>query len=306
MSEIITVFGATGNQGGSVVDAILNDPALSSRYMIRAVTRDASKPSAKELAAKAGVEVVTADLSSSASLHNVISGAHTVFLVTDFWQQMSLPAEVQQGKNVTDACKTAGVQHLIFSSLIDAKEASKGSLAHVYHFDGKAEIERYIRDSGIPATFVLAGTFASEMHRLINWQGDKYVLALPVDEDAQIPLIDIRQDMGLFVKAAIKNRSSVLGQRIYASAAYYTPQQIVDEFSAVIGKPAVYVKIPEEVFKSFLPHEKAQEIYETVMLFQKDVGYYAGADLADSLKLLGDEEPAQWKAYAAKNLEQWL
>lgn len=111
---------------------------------------------------------------------------------------------------------------------------------------------------------------------------------------------------GLFVKAAIKNRSSVLGQRIYASAAYYTPQQIVDEFSAVIGKPAVYVKIPEEVFKSFLPHEKAQEIYETVMLFQKDVGYYAGADLADSLKLLGDEEPAQWKAYAAKNLEQWL
>lgn len=109
---------------------------------------------------------------------------------------MSLPAEVQQGKNVTDACKAAGVQHLIFSSLIDAKEASKGSLAHVYHFDGKAEIERYTRSSGVPATFVLAGTFASEMHRLINWQGDKYVLALPVDEDAQIPLINIRQDMG--------------------------------------------------------------------------------------------------------------
>lgn len=109
---------------------------------------------------------------------------------------MSLPAEVQQGKNVADACKAAGVQHLIFSSLIDVKEASKGSLAHVYHFDGKAEIERYIRDSGVPATFVLAGTFASEMHHLINRQGDSYVLALPVDEDAQIPLIDIRQDMG--------------------------------------------------------------------------------------------------------------
>ena len=59
MSEIITVFGATGNQGGSVVDAVLNDPALSSRFTIRAVTRDASKPAAKELAAKDGVEVVT-------------------------------------------------------------------------------------------------------------------------------------------------------------------------------------------------------------------------------------------------------
>lgn len=111
---------------------------------------------------------------------------------------------------------------------------------------------------------------------------------------------------GLFVKAAIKNRSSVLGQRIYASVAYYTPEQIADGFSAAIGKPAVYVKISEEVFKSFLPVEKAQEIYETVMLFQKDVGYYAGADLADSLKLLGDEKPTEWKAYVAKNLEQWL
>lgn len=67
---------------------------------------------------------------------------------------------------------------------------------HVHHFDGKAEIERYIRDSGVPATFVMAGTFASEMHRLINWHGDKYVLALPVDGNAEIPLIDIRRDYG--------------------------------------------------------------------------------------------------------------
>lgn len=68
MSEIITVFGATGNQGGSVVDAILNDPALSSRFTIRAVTRDASKPAAKELASKTGVEVVTVRTTPSYSL----------------------------------------------------------------------------------------------------------------------------------------------------------------------------------------------------------------------------------------------
>lgn len=66
------------------------------------------------------------------------------------------------------------------------------------------------------------------------------------------------------------------------------------------------MKIPDEVFKSFLPEQKTQEIYETVMLFQKDVGYYAGADLSESLKLLGDEKPTEWKDYAAKNLEQWL
>lgn len=58
MSKLITVFGATGNQGGSVIRAILEDAQLSKEFSIRAVTRDPSKPAAKELAAK-GVEVVS-------------------------------------------------------------------------------------------------------------------------------------------------------------------------------------------------------------------------------------------------------
>lgn len=58
MSKILTVFGATGNQGGSVIEAILADPALSKEYKIRAITRDTSKPAAKALAAK-GAEVVS-------------------------------------------------------------------------------------------------------------------------------------------------------------------------------------------------------------------------------------------------------
>ena len=58
MSKLLTVFGATGNQGGSVIRAILADPVLSKDFKIRAVTRDASKPSAQALA-KDGVEVIT-------------------------------------------------------------------------------------------------------------------------------------------------------------------------------------------------------------------------------------------------------
>lgn len=61
MSKILTVFGATGNQGGSVIKAVLADPVLSKEFKIRGITRDASKPSAKALAAK-GVEVVAVRL----------------------------------------------------------------------------------------------------------------------------------------------------------------------------------------------------------------------------------------------------
>lgn len=54
--KLITVFGATGNQGGSVIRAILADPKLKSEFKIRGVTRDPSKRAAEELK-KMGVEV---------------------------------------------------------------------------------------------------------------------------------------------------------------------------------------------------------------------------------------------------------
>lgn len=57
MSKLITVFGATGNQGGSVIRTILDDAQLSKEFRIRAVTRDKSKPRALELASQ-GIEVV--------------------------------------------------------------------------------------------------------------------------------------------------------------------------------------------------------------------------------------------------------
>lgn len=57
MGKILVVFGATGNQGGSVIKSVLEDPVLSQEFKIRAVTRDTSKPGAQALAEK-GVDVV--------------------------------------------------------------------------------------------------------------------------------------------------------------------------------------------------------------------------------------------------------
>lgn len=57
MSKLITVFGATGIQGGSVIEHILGDPHLSKEYKIRGITRDTSKDSAQALARR-GVEIM--------------------------------------------------------------------------------------------------------------------------------------------------------------------------------------------------------------------------------------------------------
>jgi uncharacterized protein YbjT (DUF2867 family) len=103
-SKLLVVFGATGNQGGSVIDAILRDPKTSSKFKLRGVTRDTSKPAAQRLADK-GVEMVAADMSDKDSLSKAMTGAYAVYSVTNYWESMSAEVEVTQGKNVADVAK---------------------------------------------------------------------------------------------------------------------------------------------------------------------------------------------------------
>jgi len=41
--------------------------------------------------------------------------------VTQYWEKMDASLEVTQGKLIADACKEAGVEHLIYSSLEDTR-----------------------------------------------------------------------------------------------------------------------------------------------------------------------------------------
>jgi len=63
MAKTVVIFGATGKQGGSVVDAFLNDPA----FKVRAVVRDPQSSPAQALQAR-GVQLVEGDLLDEASL----------------------------------------------------------------------------------------------------------------------------------------------------------------------------------------------------------------------------------------------
>jgi len=51
-----------------------------------------------------------------------------------------------QGKNVVDACKENGIQHLVFSGLRSAKE--KAGLEGCSHFENKKVIFDYIVEKG--------------------------------------------------------------------------------------------------------------------------------------------------------------
>src|SRR5215471_10085358 len=105
----VLVTGATGRQGGAVIRHM-----LPKGWRLRALTRNPASHTAKEIA-RQGVEVVQGDLENPGSLEAVCRGIYGVYSVQDFWS-VGARREIQQGKNLADAAKKAGVQHFVYSS----------------------------------------------------------------------------------------------------------------------------------------------------------------------------------------------
>ena len=281
MSKILTVFGATGNQGGSVIKAVLAHPTLSSTYKIRAITRDPSTPNAQALA-KQGAEVVAADMSDPDSLKKALQGSTAVFAVTNYWESASKEKEVGQGRAIADICKAANVKHLIWSALPHVTRLTNGSLKKVEHFDGKAEVAEYIesiRGSDLTATYFMPAFYMSNLLTMVQpTQGktDHFTLGLPFGDgdSTQWPLIDVERDSGTYVAAILAAApASVNGLYVQAVSQWVTPNEAVKALSAATGKQFGYSDLPPDVFASFLPPAIAEELKEN-MLLVRDYSYY--------------------------------
>ncbi|KAI5826197.1 NmrA-domain-containing protein [Schizophyllum commune Tattone D] len=293
--RILTILGATGKQGGSVVNSILGDAAASSKFSVRAVTRDVTKDSAKALAAK-GAEVVSADLDDKNSLREAFKGAHGVF---------GRRQAVCPGKNIADACKEENGQHLVWSSLLNVNKLTNGVLSQVHHFDSKAAVEEYIRELSIPASFFLPGFYMSNIpgQNLRVGPDGKWQFAMPMPEDAPIPLFAAERDTGKFVKAMFLKREEVLGKRVYGATGYITPLEILDAFKKVYpaaGKDVAFQRLPNEAFKGILasmglPEPIQEEMLQNMRLVY-EFGYYGGEKL-DWSKSLVDEPLTTWEEY---------
>jgi len=111
--ETIAVVGATGKQGGSVVNALLKD----GKYHIRGITRSKNTPQAVELDKK-GVEVVEADIGNKEQLTNAFRGVDIVFGTTNSWDKNIYPNNMQLeeklGKMIADVAKEQGVKLIVW------------------------------------------------------------------------------------------------------------------------------------------------------------------------------------------------
>lgn len=153
MSKPILVTGATGKQGGSVVDGILALPNAS-EYTIVAVTRDANSGSAKKLAAKSpSIKLAEGNLddvpslfkSASAAVKDPIWGVYSVQI--SMGKGVTFEGEVKQGCDLIDESVKQGVKQFVYSSVERGGDVkSWDNATPIPHFQTKQLIEHHLRD----------------------------------------------------------------------------------------------------------------------------------------------------------------
>ena len=147
----IVVTGATGQLGRLIVQHLLADgvPAADITATGRTIERLSDL-------AEQGVRVVKSDYSDVDSLVAAFTGAQTLMLVSG----SEVGQRAAQHRNAIEAAKTAGVQRIVYTSVLNAdRTALPVAPEHV-------ETEAMLRESGITTTLLRNGWYTE------NYLGD--------------------------------------------------------------------------------------------------------------------------------------
>jgi uncharacterized protein YbjT (DUF2867 family) len=308
--KIIAVVGATGAQGGGLVRAILNDP--KGGFTARAITRDTKSDKARELA-QLGADLVAADIDDEASVRKAFEGVQGAFCVTFFWEHFSPEKEMAQVQNMAEAAKSAGVKHVIWSTLEDTRQwvpltdnrmpTLKGKFK-VPHFDGKGESNKLFTNLGVPTTFMLASFYWDNL--IFFGMGPKkgpdgkLAITFPMG-DKKLPGI-AAEDIGKCAYGIFRKGDEFIGKTVGIAGEHLTGMQMADELTQAMGREVRYNDVPPDVYRA-LDFPGADDL-GNMFQFKRDFQeYYCGVRNVNFSRTLNPELQT-FNEWLAKNKDR--
>ncbi|WP_265522681.1 NmrA/HSCARG family protein [Oerskovia flava] len=313
--KIIAVAGATGAQGGGTVRAILSDP--SGQFAVRALTRDPDSAAARALVEQ-GAEVVRADFADRDSVRTALEGAYGAFLVTNFWAHASAERETQEIDNLASAAQSAGLRHVVWSTLEDTRELLPlddermpvlQDTYNVPHFDAKGEGNTLFLDAGVPTTF-LNTTFYYQgfLQGLGPQRGEDgtVTLSLPIEDGKLLAGIDVN-DIGHAAHAVLTGGAQHVGQTIGLAGDHLTGAGYAEILGEAIGEPVRFQAVPYDVFRG-LDIPAADEIGNMFQYYGDFDQEFTGARDLDQIRELhpGLKDFRTWATENAEALKAAL
>ena len=233
---MILLSGANGHLAGAIINNLLH--IIPDKKQIAVGTRNTKSEFAQGLG-HAGVSVRYMDFNDPDSLESALAGVRKALIIST-WD--SNDERIRQHRNAVDAAVGAGVQHLIYTSFMNASIESAfehGSRVH-------APTENMIKDSGLTYTFLRHNLYAEYLLTDL-----KQTLAsgklLRGGGDAKFSLIG-RDDLG-------ESAANVLAEDGHENRIYnetgpeaLTLAQCAALISEVFGRPVVHVDLSPEAW----------------------------------------------------------
>lgn len=294
-TKVITVFGATGAQGGGLARAILADPAGA--FSVRAVTRRPDSGPARALA-QAGADVVAADLDDAASVARVLQGSFGAFCVTNFWEHFSPDRELAQAKAMAEGAAEADVKHVIWSTLEDTRAffPADGKRMpvllgkyNVPHFDAKGEANKLFVGR-VPVTLVNTSFY---WDNLIHFgmgpkKGPDGVLAFTLPMAAKRLSGIAVEDIGKCVYGIFKGGVANVGKTFGLAGEHLTGSQMAAALAGALGQPVKYNAVTPEQYRGF-GFPGAEDLGNMFQFYAEFEDYFTGARPLEVARRLNPE-----------------
>jgi len=284
---MILITGAAGKTGRAVVRAL-----AEGREPVRAlIHRPEHAPGLQALGA---VETPVADLRDGAAVQRAVDGARAIYHIAP---NVS-PDEIAMGRNVIDAAQSAGVERLVFHSVLHPH------IEAMPHHWQKARVEELLFASGLAFTILQPTAYMQNVAAAWEAIVTRGRYPVPYSAETQLSLVDL-EDVAEAAARVLTN-PGYLGATIEAvGTPGITPRQIAATLSAELGRPVEVEVVPLEAWKE---GARASGLGEyPISALTKMFVYYNGHGLTGSPYALASvlgRPPASLEAFVRQMIQE--
>lgn len=277
-TKTIALVNGTGRQAASV---IRNVTALG--YAVRAQVHSLDGLVAEELDGLPNVTLLEGSLLNNSVLIDELFRDVDLAFINTFPQAGD---EVTIGKALADAAKKHNIKHYIYSSMPD-HSIHNPDWPSLPMWSVKFMVENYIRQLGLPATFVYAGIYNNNFTSLpyplfcMEFKDDDTLeWRAPFHPDTKLPWLDAEHDVGPAVLQIFKDGPKKWNKRRIALAfENLTPKQVCQAFGRALERPCNYVFDPHVEIQVPIPNGYREQLAGIEVLFGRyNAPYFPGAD----------------------------
>jgi NAD(P)H dehydrogenase (quinone) len=156
---MILVTGATGEFGKHAVQQLMKKGVNISDISILSRSMEKANNYKED-----GIIVKIGDYTNYDSLVKAFEGVDKLLFVSS----SEIENRAEQHENVVKAAKTAGVQHIVYTSFMRNQETDNSAIAFL--MDSHLKTEKWIKDSGIAYTFLQNATYLDMLPMFIGEQ----------------------------------------------------------------------------------------------------------------------------------------